>query len=555
MRYLFVILALGFLLRVVALSNYPVGFSADEVNQGYTAYSVLHTGRDEWGKLLPIAPRSYGDYRAPLYTYLTIPLVAVFGLSEFAARLPNALVGTAAIAVVYFLVIELFGSKKLRISLLSSMLLAISPWHIMLSRGAFETNLPTLLFPLGILFFLKGLRNKKYMLASAFVFSLSLFAYYSSRMLFPITALILYICFVGFREVSPTAFVKKHVAALIILVVAGLATASTMFSGALTRVSDVSILSSASWQRLSEVRYEAVLLGLPDTLSRIFSNKATFVAESFVEKYLSYFSIEFLFTEGAGEATYGMVPGVGLLYWVELIAIVASLVYIIKNKFYKKRALKFILLMILIAPIPAALSTGPGRAANRAALMMPWIQILSAFGLYVLLFETKFKSLKYFLYTYFFLALVFFLESYFFHSPIQNSRSMSYGWREASTYLSQVDGLYDEIIVSRNFSEPQMFIAFYMKFDPNIVQKESPDWLRYESEGLKFVDQLGTYSLGKYTFTSINYSANYKRPNILMMGKPEDFPADIDPLYTVGYPEGSPAIYFVTSEKVYAKKL
>src|SRR3989344_6853350 len=113
------VFSLALVLRIIFLSDFPSGFSADEVNQGYTAYSILKTGRDEWGEAFPIAPRSYGDFRAPLYTYLTIPFVAIFGLNEFAVRLPNVIIGTLAVVVVYYLSREIFKNKPI-VSLFAS---------------------------------------------------------------------------------------------------------------------------------------------------------------------------------------------------------------------------------------------------------------------------------------------------------------------------------------------------------------------------------------------------------------------------------------------------
>jgi len=45
---LFLIIALAFLIRIPGLASFPTGFTADEVAQGYTAYSILKTGSDEW---------------------------------------------------------------------------------------------------------------------------------------------------------------------------------------------------------------------------------------------------------------------------------------------------------------------------------------------------------------------------------------------------------------------------------------------------------------------------------------------------------------------------
>ena len=542
MRYsIIVVVLIGFFLRIVALADYPAGFSADEVGQGYTAYSILNTGADEWGEPFPVAPRSYGDYRAPLYTYLTIPSITAFGLNEFAVRLPNAILGTLAIAVLYFLCKELFRDKK--IGIFASFLLAVSPWHIALSRGAFEPNLPTLIIPLGILVFLKARANKNYMYAAALCFGLGLFSYYSFRVLFPAIAVILFIL----RKPA----IAKHKTAFMMLLLFVLMAVYTMFTGASTRLIDVSIVGESSWQALSDDRYEAVLMGLPDTIARIFNNKLTYVVTKFSKNYLSYFSPQFLFTEGAGEATYGLVPGSGLLYPLELLFITVGLIYIIINKLYKDVSFKLILAMLVIAPVPAALATGPGMAANRAAVMLPWLTIISAIGIYAISKRLSNKYVPVLLVGYFLVSLVIFLEGYFFHAPRDNARSMGYGWREAAEYLRSGEPFFERIIISKGFSEPQMFVAFYLQINPTVVQRSSVDWLRYEGEGLKFVDQLGIYSLGKFVFKGID-THELRSGSTLVMGRPEEF-GETTPDHVVYYPDGEPAIYFVSSEETYAK--
>lgn len=133
------ILLLAFFLRVLWLDKYPIGFTQDEAGLGYDAYSLLKTGKDMWGTTLPLTLRSFGDYKLPLYSYLTIPSVYIFGLSEFAVRLPGAIFGTLAILACYLMVKKLSENENLAIY--SALFLALSPWHISLSRGAFEANL------------------------------------------------------------------------------------------------------------------------------------------------------------------------------------------------------------------------------------------------------------------------------------------------------------------------------------------------------------------------------------------------------------------------------
>ncbi len=143
---LFCLVSFAAILRFAFLADFPVGFTADEAAQGYTAYSILETGRDEWGTPFPLSPRSFGEFKLPLYTYLTIPSVAVFGLNEFAVRFPAAFFGTLAVLAVFLLVRKLFDNEFL--AFFASFLLAVSPWHISLSRAALEANLTTFFLPL-----------------------------------------------------------------------------------------------------------------------------------------------------------------------------------------------------------------------------------------------------------------------------------------------------------------------------------------------------------------------------------------------------------------------
>src|SRR5579883_2284770 len=136
-----VIVVLALALRIWQLGIVPPSPDWDEVALGYNAYSILHTGRDEYGALLPVVMRSFDDYKPALYSYLAIPSIAVFGLTVWATRFPSVVFGVLTVFATYFLVEELF--KKKTVSLVSSFLLAISPWHTQFSRIAFESNVGT----------------------------------------------------------------------------------------------------------------------------------------------------------------------------------------------------------------------------------------------------------------------------------------------------------------------------------------------------------------------------------------------------------------------------
>src|SRR3989344_3441575 len=159
---LILILILCLFLRLFHLDSRPLGFTWDEAALGYNAYSLLQTGRDEHAQRLPLVFKSFGDYKPGLYIYSAVPAINIFGLNEFATRLPSAIFGTLLIIVVYLLTRNIFAS----------LLLAINPWAMHFSRGAWEANLNLLLVTLAVLLFVK----KNY-LTSAIFFGLTFWAY------------------------------------------------------------------------------------------------------------------------------------------------------------------------------------------------------------------------------------------------------------------------------------------------------------------------------------------------------------------------------------------
>ena len=134
--FFWLILILAFALRFWQLGKIPLSLDWDEVSNAYNAYSILKTGRDEYGKILPLYNRSFDDYKPPAYMYLNVPAVAIFGLTPFAARLPSAILGFLTIPALYFLVKRLVKDEK--VALMSAFLLAISPWHMQFFRVGFD---------------------------------------------------------------------------------------------------------------------------------------------------------------------------------------------------------------------------------------------------------------------------------------------------------------------------------------------------------------------------------------------------------------------------------
>ena len=98
---LILITLLAGLLRFWDLGSMPPSANWDEISHGYNAYSLLQTGQDEWGRSFPLIFRAFGDYKLPLYIYLTVIPVFLFGLNVFAVRFVSAPIGEARISRIH----------------------------------------------------------------------------------------------------------------------------------------------------------------------------------------------------------------------------------------------------------------------------------------------------------------------------------------------------------------------------------------------------------------------------------------------------------------------
>lgn len=535
---LLLIVVVGAILRLMWLSSVPAGFTPDEASFGYDAHSLLVTGRDQWGASFPLVLKSFGDGKMPLYSYITIPFVYVLGLSEFSVRLPNAIFGTLAIVATYLLCRELYKDKK--IAILASLLLAISPWHIPLSRGAFEANLTTLLLPLAITFLLRGKRQTKYLYLSALFVTLNMFTYHSARI---ITPLVVILAFYFDRQEyfkSKSKMIMPSLVFLLIFVVTGF----TYVLGAGTRLASSSILNSA--QVAGDISYTSAQVGVPHNLARVFHNKVFYSGSLFIKNYLQYFSPEFLFTEGAAEGTYGMVPGIGTFFLFEALTLGAFVVAWSRKDI---KINKIILIWMLLAPIPAALSIGPGRAANRAMIAVPVMQILSACGaVYLFNVAIKTKIKKTIVYVMFAIvtsvSLIGFVENYVVLQKYSFSADMVWGASDVFKYLSPREELYAQIVVTKKISEPHIFAAFYSKMSPLEYQRNAQLW-NFEAQGFAWVDQMQNYRLGKYVFKNIDWVADLQLPNTLIVAAPQEVPDGTNAIKTVYYPNGKIAYLII----------
>ncbi len=524
---LFLVIILGVILRFYLLGSNPPSLDWDEVSMGYNAYSILKTGADEYGNFLPLSIRSFDDYKPAMYTYLTVPSVALFGLNEFAVRFPSALFGTLTILIAYFLTKEILKDRNSRISigklnldipLVTAFLLAISPWHLQFSRAAFEGNIGIFFFTAGLLFFFKGLAKSQWFIASAAFFIGSLYSYHSFRLIVPLLLFSLGIVF--WKDLLKNR-VFVGVACLILVICSiPIYKSFVMPQGAGSRLSMVTIFTDPDQLKhgLKLLEYDKTH---NDLLGEVFHNRRVVYFLKIAENYLSHFDPGFLFIHGdSGRHHHAL--DMGVLYLWELPFLLAGAFFLLQ-KFNKRIAV--LVIWLLIAPLASAIATGAPHAV-RAIPMIPALQIITASGI-VFIFSKLFQSRKVFLkiilsvfiFAALFLNILYYLHQYYVHTPIEYGDFWQYGYKEAFNEISKIENNYNKIVVTYRYDQPYAYYLFYRKIDPVWYQKN------WDSGGTGQIERM-VRKIGKYEFRNIEWDKEEKTSGTLYVGTPNEVPND-----------------------------
>ncbi len=177
------LLVLAAAVRLIALTRYPAGLNQDEASTGYEAWALLHYGMDRAGNSWPVLLTSWGSGQNILYSWLSMPFIALFGLNMFSLRLTAALCGVAACAVMWRLGRRCGGAGC---GLCALLLIAVDPWHIMASRWALESNIMPLFLLAGVLCTVKSRENVRWLMGAAVCFALALYAYGTAFFFLPL---------------------------------------------------------------------------------------------------------------------------------------------------------------------------------------------------------------------------------------------------------------------------------------------------------------------------------------------------------------------------------
>jgi 4-amino-4-deoxy-L-arabinose transferase-like glycosyltransferase len=462
--FLGLIIIIAFVTRFYKLGITPSGLYVDEAGQGYSAYSILKTGKDEFGKSFPFAFRSMTDFRTPVYTYMIVPLITLFRLNIFTVRLPSAFFGFLTIPIFYLLILEITEKKSL--ALISSLLLAISPWSILFSRGAYETNVSLFFVVFGLYLLYKSLKKPYLIIISAVIFAISITAYQSERVIIP---LILIALFIKYKNI----FWKKNFRPyLIISILAGLIAGIPVLSIALT---------PGFWARAAGLNIFAYTKHIPEGYLENYVGWLSFVINSswflsireLLSLYFSYLSPRFMFALGDYQPRTSF-PELSTFFTWQFPFYVWGLIKLLKNQ--KLKTFKFLILStLLIFPIPAAITWDPYSTIRSLPLVIPQISIIS-FGIYDIYLTIKNKYLKISGIIIFILLVVYSVaklySSIFILNDFYRASYWDYGWQEVAQVI---ESLHTDlpIVVDNSRGDIYLQLAFFLKYDPTKYQNEN----------------------------------------------------------------------------------
>ncbi len=459
------LLFISFISFALTVSNFripsPPAFNADEAAFGYNAYSLLKTGKDEYGTFLPLRLKSFGDYKMPLYSYLSVPFMAVMGLSETSARALNIFLSLLFPLIVFLLTKELF--KKNSYSLVAAFLSATSLGLHIVARHAHEAYLAAFLTTATFYFLVRFLKRqtigKGILLSTSLL--LMLFSYHPGRLfagLFLVAAFIY-----SFQQKKVKRYIPTFILVALVLVIFSIS--DIIYKP--ERLKSLLFFSSAGVQlKVQELKTEGGI--------RYLYNPLLVGIRDMTFEHLNYFSPQFLLQNGDVNDRFGY-KGMGLITPIEYLLFFAGVYFLLK----RKEEWRFVLLFVLLlSPLSASLSWSTSSLTRSLFLLVP-ISILAGFGAVNLLLNFKKNLSSYLLIGLIICSFMYFTLSqwdfYLFHYPkrLITIHAWQSGYKEVNEYIKKNYDSTSRFYITRDIGMPYIFTLFYQQYPPEKYQKQA----------------------------------------------------------------------------------
>lgn len=440
----------GLAIRLWGGNSFPPALNWDEVSHGYNARSLLLTGRDEWGIALPTIFRVFGDYKLPVYLYLTVPVSGM-------PRLPSMVFGALSIVLAGALGYQL--TKRTGVMYALAFLVAVEPWTWLFSRIAIEANVSLTLILLGALLWARY----KNALGLIGFWGLAMWAYNSARIFVPLG---LIAGSLMYRNQAKQAVVR-HLLPLLVIFIAIYVPVATQLMGqsGSARFKWTSLLDSGAINQINELRGRS-MYGNP--IDRLVYNKVTYFVVQSAKSFKSYFSPKYWLQAGGSQYQY-TVQGHGIVFWSDALWFIAGLVVLLKH-----RRLGFIILVwFTLAMIPGSITRDAPHPLRTIYGVLPIFLIL-ALGVDYLVQKFGRKVWAIFLLATLGLFTQYLLVAQDYRTVY--SWSWQYGHAQAVDYIRDNLAKYDQVLITKEYGEPHEFLAYYLPIAPDKFQSDLKRW-------------------------------------------------------------------------------
>jgi 4-amino-4-deoxy-L-arabinose transferase-like glycosyltransferase len=345
----FVVSFLLICLRLGTLAVPPI-LTCDEASIGLNAQGILTTGADEWGQRLPLFFKAFGEYKSPVFIYSSLPLIKLLGLNLYAIRLTAAIWGLLTIIFTSLFVWELTKNKT--VAFISLIVASTLPWHFQVSHLGYEVTAFPAMLTIALWLLAKSNRrgNSFFLLVAAgFILGLTAYTYPVARFLVPVYFLI-----------GPSLLIEKPLKRLLF--------ATTLVLMVTPLIAAIIQNPAIFFSRFNEI---SIFLR-PDPLLTLTKN------------YLSYFSPQFLFLKGSPDILFSTKQAGALLLSFTL-PLATGLLITANLAIRKNYWAIFLVLGLLLSPIASALTFDNQPHLLRAAGSIPFIVVVTTFGVWYLL--------------------------------------------------------------------------------------------------------------------------------------------------------------------------
>ncbi|HSW97857.1 MAG TPA: glycosyltransferase family 39 protein [Candidatus Saccharimonadales bacterium] len=484
--FLAILLFISAFLRLYNVTNDPPALYQDESAIGYNAYSILQTGKDEYGISHPLYFKSFGDYKLPVYIYFTAASIKLFGLNEFAVRFPSILAGIIAVMLIFFFV--RFLTKNTTLALITALVLALNPTHLFFSRAAFEVNLALTFAVAGSYLFIFGATKKKiiYIIFSIICFCLCLYSYNVVRLFSPLllaTLIYLYWKELKLFRLSYQIGVVVLFVVLITPFLLSFFSSSGVFSAKSTLITSTDILAK-------DLEFRSYLTGLPHIYTALLFNKYIYMVFQYFQNLAMIISGAFYFVSGTAEQNQG-VGNVGYFYLSDLPFFIWGIVTCFQAKIKSYRIFTF---WLIFAVLVLGLSKEVPQATRGYFIILPSVCFiaLGIFSFIRWLPTYKNTALKYALVAavvlFAFYNIQYYFLSYYFRFPLVSADAWRTEDKSLSLYLKDNQSKYKHILIDRSADYIYTSYLFYDQYPPTefvktAVKKQDGDLIKADSWG------------------------------------------------------------------------